>query len=221
MAAALVPGSVLLARTIGEADKPNIGLVAAGSDREGKARSVGVSSTTYKVLTAQTSGAMFAMEQTNAKKGSPSRYLHFNHDEVFYVLDEEYIVETGAERLRMKAGDWVLGPRCLPHAWAFVGESGGRMLLSNTPAGKIEEFFNNREKLGIGKGASATTRDAETMRLYGMDLVGPSPNIDRDSGAKMQTEIFPAKPQPHSWPESDRAGRCLGRLRRPDLQARC
>jgi len=34
-----------------------------------KVPAVGVSSTTYKVLTAETSGTMFVMEQANAKKG--------------------------------------------------------------------------------------------------------------------------------------------------------
>lgn len=37
--------------------------VPAGLDREGKKHAIGVSSTTYKVLTQDTNGALFVMEQ--------------------------------------------------------------------------------------------------------------------------------------------------------------
>lgn len=148
-------------------------LVRAGSDREGKTRTVGVSSTTYKVLTAETQGAMFVMEQANAKKGGPSRHFHFNQDELFYVLEGTYIVEVGSERFHLDAGDCVLGPRGIPHAWAFVGESTGRLLLSYSPAGKMEEFFTHREQIGIKKGEYASGAEADTMRIYGMEVVGP------------------------------------------------
>jgi hypothetical protein len=36
-----------------------------------------------------------------------------------------------------------LGPRQVPHTWAFVGDSTGRVLISFTPAGKMEAFFNS------------------------------------------------------------------------------
>ncbi len=42
--------------------------VPAGMDREEKKRSIGLSSTTYKVLTQDTGGALFVMEQSNQKK---------------------------------------------------------------------------------------------------------------------------------------------------------
>jgi mannose-6-phosphate isomerase-like protein (cupin superfamily) len=153
-------------------------MVSAGSDREGKIRTVGVSNTTYKVLTADTSGAMFVMEQANEKKGGPPRHLHFSQDELFYVLEGEYFVEVGTERFHLKAGDCVLGPRQIPHAWAFVGNSRGRMLLSYSPAGRMEEYFNDREKIGIKRGAYASAAEAETMKAYGMQLIGPPLKLD-------------------------------------------
>ncbi len=147
--------------------------IKAGTDHDGKSRTVGVSATTYKVLTAETEGALFVMEQANAKKGGPSRHYHFSQDELFYVLEGNYLVEIGSERFHLSAGDCVLGPRQIPHAWAFVGETKGRLLLTYSPAGKMEEFFSHREQLGIGKGSYASTKDAEIMRAYGMEIVGP------------------------------------------------
>ncbi len=173
LAATVLPASYLVAQSAVRSATAKPVFVPAGKDREGKQRSVGVSSTTYKVLTAESSGAVFVMEQANAKKGGPSRHLHFSQDELFYVMEGEYVVEIGGERFHLKAGDCVLGPRLVPHAWAFVGASTGRMLLVYSPAGQMEEFFNHREQLGIAKGSYATTKDADTMRSYGMELVGP------------------------------------------------
>jgi mannose-6-phosphate isomerase-like protein (cupin superfamily) len=158
---------------------PKPGRVAAGTDREGKVRAVGLSSTTYKVLTRETAGALFVMEQSNTKQGGPSRHLHHNEDELFYSLEGEYIVEIGAERVRLKPGDCVLGPRGIPHAWAFAGGTAGRLLISFTPAGKMEAFFNEREQAGIRPGAYASTQsDAALLHAFGMELVGPPLVVD-------------------------------------------
>ncbi len=178
IAAATVSGGRLLAQNSDPATASKPALVSAGTDRQGKSRSVGVSTTTYKVLTAETAGAMFVMEQANAKKGGPNRHLHFTQDELFYVLTGEYIVETGSERFHLKAGDCVLGPRQVPHAWAFVGDSTGRLLLTYSPAGKMEEFFDNREQLGIAKGSYTSAKNADTLRTYGMEYIGPPLKID-------------------------------------------
>lgn len=149
-------------------------LVQAGQDREGKRHAVGVSSTTYKVLTSETHGAMFAMEQLNHRKGGPNRHLHHGEDELFFVLEGDYLVEIGGETFTLGAGDCVLGPRGVPHAWAFVGETTGRLLLTYSPAGKMEAFFNERERLGIKPGAYATTAsDAAVLEQFGMQLMGP------------------------------------------------
>jgi quercetin dioxygenase-like cupin family protein len=95
--------------------------VPAGLDREGKKHAIGLSSTTYKVLTQDTGGALFVLEQSNQKKGGPPRHLHHDVDELFYSLEGEYIVEIGSARFHLKPGDCLLGPREIPHAWAFAG----------------------------------------------------------------------------------------------------
>jgi len=145
--------------------------VPNGVDREGKKHAIGLSSTTYKVLTQDTSGALFVLEQSNQTKGGPPRHLHHDVDELFYSLEGEYIVEVGSERVHLKAGDCVLGPREIPHAWAFAGGAPGRLLISFAPAGKMEAFFNERENRGIKPGEYTT--DAAFMRAFGMELLGP------------------------------------------------
>lgn len=152
--------------------------VPAGTDREGKTRSIGLSSTTYKVLTQDTDGALFVLEQSNRKKGGPPRHLHHNEDELFYALEGEYVVEIGSERFHLKPGDCVLGPRKIPHAWAFGGVGPGRLLISFSPAGKMEAFFNERERLGLLPGAYATKADAALLHAFGMEFVGPPLTVE-------------------------------------------
>jgi mannose-6-phosphate isomerase-like protein (cupin superfamily) len=145
--------------------------VPAGLDREGKKLAIGVSSTTYKVLTQDTGGALFVLEQSNQTKGGPPRHLHHDVDELFYSVEGEYIVEIGSEGFRLKPGDCVLGPREIPHAWGFAGGAPGRLLISFAPAGKMEAFFNERENRGIKPGAYSN--DAAFMHAFGMELLGP------------------------------------------------
>ena len=148
--------------------------VTAGADREGQTRSIGISNTTYKILTQDTGGALFTLEQLNHKKGGPQRHLHHAQDEFWYVLEGEYVFEIGSERFRLKAGDCILGPREVPHAWAFVGDSTGRLLISFTPAGKMEAFFNQRFPPGsTPRTYSHTEDDAAVARTFGMELLGP------------------------------------------------
>ena len=145
--------------------------VAAGQDRFGKTRRIGVSATTFKIAAADTAGALFVIEQANTVKGGPPRHLHHDQDELWYVLAGDYVVEIGSERHQLTPGDCILGPRRVPHAWAFVGDSPGRLLIAFTPAGKMQENFE-RDRI-----AGEYRSDAEMFRAYGMELVGPPLSI--------------------------------------------
>jgi hypothetical protein len=72
--------------------------------------------------------------------------------------------------VELKPGDSILGPREVPHAWAFVGETPGRVLIAFTPANKMEAFFRDNEKRRKG---NEYMNDAEVYRAYGMELLGP------------------------------------------------
>ena len=146
--------------------------VAGGRDRFDERRTVGVSSTAFKVSTQDGSGGLFIMEHTHRRKGGPPRHLHHNEDEWFYVVEGEYVVEVGAERFRLRPGDSVLAPREVPHVWAFVGDGEGKLLLVFAPASeKIEALFSNRPTAG---GYS----NEEIFRAHGQELVGPPLSVE-------------------------------------------
>ena len=96
--------------------------------------------------------------------------MHHNENEWFYVLEGEYIAEIGSERFHLKAGDSILGPREVPHAWAFVGDTPGKLLIAFAPAGKMESFFRDNAKR---RKDGEYLNDAEVHRAYGLELLGP------------------------------------------------
>ena len=169
---AMVPGQLLAAGL--DAVRSIKPMVRSGQDREGKARAIGLSSTTYKVLTADSGGDLFVMEQSNNRRGGPSRHIHHHEDELFFCLEGQYVVEVNDTRYVLDPGDCILGPRGLPHAWAFSGHTVGRMLISFAPAGKMEAFFAQRQASGIKPGEYARTKsDAAFMAAFGLEYVGP------------------------------------------------
>ena len=80
----------------------------------GEHHAIGLSTTSYKVLTADSRGDLFVMQHANQKKGGPPKHIHHNEDEFFFVLEDDYLIEVGRERLALRPGDSILGP---PARW--------------------------------------------------------------------------------------------------------
>lgn len=119
--------------------------VAAGADRFGEHRGLGVSEIAFKVMP-QDSGSLLVLENTFHAKGGPARHLHYDQDELFFVTEGEFLIEIGQERFSLTRGDSVLAPRRVPHVWAHVGNGHGSMLITFNPAGKMEAFFREVTK---------------------------------------------------------------------------
>ena len=127
-----------------------------------------------KVSTQASGGALFMTEQPIDRQGSgPPRHYHEEQDEWFYCLAGEYVVEIGDQRVRLKPGDSVLGPRRVPHAFVYDGAEPGRILIGFTPARSIEQFFRDLEKRGQYFGNGSPEDKELAHRLYGIVNVGP------------------------------------------------
>lgn len=146
---------------------PAILKVAAGEDRFGEHRGLGISTITFKVCP-QDSGGLFIIENSFQAKGGPARHLHYDQDEWFYVVEGDFIIEVGQERFNMKPGDSLLAPRQVPHVWAHVGDGDGRILITFMPAGNMEAFFRE-----VTKANAMPPQDPELWRAHGMELLGP------------------------------------------------
>lgn len=140
--------------------------VVAGSDVFGEHRGLGVSRIDFKALPAN--GGLLILENVFHAKGGPGRHLHHDQDENFFVLEGEFVIEVGAERFQMTAGDSLLAPRKIPHVWAHIGEGRGRILVTFAPAGQMEAFFRI-----VTEANAMPPQDPALWRAHGMDLVGP------------------------------------------------
>lgn len=151
---------------------PPILRVAAGEDRFGEHRGLGVSVIAFKI-TPQDSSGLLVLENTFHKKGGPARHLHHDQDEWFYCAEGEFVLEVGQERFRLNPGDSVFAPRKVPHVWAHVGETTGRMLIMFMPAGQMEAFFRE-----VTKANAMPPQDPALWRAHGMELLGPPLSVE-------------------------------------------
>jgi len=146
---------------------PPVLRVAAGEDRFGEQRGLGISVIAFKVTPPDSRGLLI-LENTFRAKGGPARHLHYDQDEWFYAVEGEFMVEVGADRISLRPGDSLLAPRQVPHVWAYVGNTIGRMLIAFMPAGKMEAFFRE-----VTKANAMPPQDPELWRVHGMELLGP------------------------------------------------
>ncbi len=142
--------------------------VRAGQDRDGTHKTLGISTIDFKVTAKDSNGGLLAIENTNRGKGGPAKHLHHAQDELFYVIEGEYVIVVGTQRYELKAGDSILAPRQVPHVWAYVGDAIGRMLITFTPPGQMEAFFRE-----VSKENAMPPQDPALWRAHGMELLGP------------------------------------------------
>jgi quercetin dioxygenase-like cupin family protein len=142
-------------------------LVPADQDRLGEQHGLGVSTIAFKVVPKENQD-VFLLENTFHEKGGPARHLHYEQEEWFYIVEGEFVMEIGQDRFQLSPGDSILGPRQVPHVWAFTGGQRGRILIAFLPAGKMESFFREATKAN-----AMPPQDPELWRAHGMELMDP------------------------------------------------
>ena len=143
-------------------------LVRAGQDREGRHKTLGISTIDFKVTSADSGGAMLVIENINRARGGPARHRHLAQDELFSVIEGDYTVIVGNQRFNLTAGDSLLAPRGIPHVWAYTGGAVGRVLITFTPPGEMESFFRT-----VSRTNAMPVQDPALWRAHGMELLGP------------------------------------------------
>ncbi|SFE66933.1 cupin domain-containing protein [Spirosoma endophyticum] len=171
----LISPFVLAAKTIKNYRVEKGFKVDAGKDRFDHAISLFEGDTfTTKVSTKDTDGDIYVYESRREKEGGPALHTHFNQDEMWYVLEGEFLIKVGDVVHQAKTGDSVFGPRNVPHCFAKVGPGEGRLLMTFQPAGKMEVFFQK-----VSEGALKTMSEAEQDKFreeHGFKRVGPPIN---------------------------------------------
>ncbi|MBK9686484.1 MAG: cupin domain-containing protein [Saprospiraceae bacterium] len=100
----------------------------------------GVNPNDLKLSTRDTAGKLSAFWYRGVEKTGPSYHAHPFQDEVFYVLEGNYVFQLGEEKQLLNKGDLIFLPRTIPHTWVQVSDV-GQLFYFLQPAGKMEEFF--------------------------------------------------------------------------------
>ncbi|MFL5740971.1 MAG: cupin domain-containing protein [Flavisolibacter sp.] len=161
-----------ISRTIGKRRVNKAIWVNAGKDRFDKPITLFEGDTFYtKVSTTDSDGDVYMFESTRQKEGGPALHYHYDQDEFWYVLKGEFLFKVGDETFTAKAGDTVMGPRKVPHAFSKLGKEEGKLLMFFQPAGKMEDMFKKISE-GFTKNMSEAEQD-QFREEHGIKRVGP------------------------------------------------
>ncbi len=132
---------------------------------------------TCKINSDQTSGAYSLFEITTQPGDGPPPHVQHWEDESFYVLEGEYEFLYGGRTIRAGAGSLIYVPRGNLHAHKNVGEKPARMLVSQTPGGSHERFFEELAENRTAPPASRNSPDLEKVAAiatkYGIEILSP------------------------------------------------
>ncbi len=135
---------------------------------------------TYKVTSDQTGGAYSLFEVASRPGSEAPPHVQHREDEAFWVLEGEYEFLVEGRTLRMPAGSLLYVPKGNLHAHKNVGDSTGRMLVSQTPGGLHERFFeevgeevSDRREPQIPAPPKSLARTREVAAGYGIEIPLP------------------------------------------------
>jgi mannose-6-phosphate isomerase-like protein (cupin superfamily) len=96
-------------------------------------------------------------------------HVHEREDEYTFVLEGEVGVQVGEDTAVARAGDLVVKPRGIPHAFWNPGDVPARALEIISPAG-FEQFFVELEPLVRRPGGPALEAIAALQARYGLAM---------------------------------------------------
>jgi quercetin 2,3-dioxygenase len=130
---------------------------------------MGINPNDVKISGKDTDGQLAMFEYVGTQKVGPALHIHFDQDEIFTVVEGEYLFQVGEKKEILKAGDTIFLPRKIPHTWIQTSDQ-GKLIYMVQPAGKMEDFFLKMNSL---KGMP-TEEDFQKITLeHGMKNVGP------------------------------------------------
>ena len=150
-------------------------IVKKGKNRSGKPTPfMAVNPNDAKISAKDTKDQLSMFEYVGTQKIGPPLHLHYDQDEVFYVVEGEYIFQLGDTKSVLKAGDTIFLPRKIQHTWIQTTDHGKLIYLLN-PAGKMEGFFDEFSKVA---GPPDMAAMGKLFHDHGMKLVGPPLKLD-------------------------------------------
>jgi quercetin dioxygenase-like cupin family protein len=111
---------------------------------------------------------------------SPPLHIHHTEDEIFQVLEGEFLFAVGEKEYQLKAGEMLLAPKGIPHQYLIKSAQGGRWTTTTVP-GDFERFVQviarPAERLNLPPAGvpspEAVQKLSEIAAEYGIEIIGP------------------------------------------------
>jgi mannose-6-phosphate isomerase-like protein (cupin superfamily) len=130
-----------------------------------------------KITSYQTGGAYSLFEVATQSGSGPPPHIHHREDEAFYVLEGEYEFLVEGRTISAGAASLIYIPKGNLHTHRNIGEGIGRMLVSQTPGGLYERFFEeigeetkDRPIVPVSENPPDMERIAKTAAEYGIEI---------------------------------------------------
>ena len=139
----------------------------------------GTDAITLKATGEQTAGSIGFLEATSPAGYGPPRHIHRSSDELFYVLEGEFLFLLGERRVRAAPGTFVFVPRGTVHAAKVISTEPGKVLTAYVPGGlerSFEEFarLHAEQAQGASRGTGPENLSAQQINeKYDSEFVGP------------------------------------------------
>ncbi len=119
---------------------------------------------TYKTTGQQTGGAYSLFEVASRPGTGPPRHVQHREEEAFWVLEGEYEFLIEGLTLTASAGALIYVPKGTLHTHKNMAEDVSRMLVTQTPAGLSEKFFEETGSPGTGLSSASPAPTPEELR---------------------------------------------------------
>lgn len=118
-------------------------------------------------------GSLSIFEDRNEPGVGPPLHVHYDAEEIFNIVDGQYLFQCGTARMEASPGDCLVVPRGTPHTYLNVGTHTGRLLVTLRPGG-FEDFFREvaARQLTPPDDMAAIT---ELAARYSLEFLGDNP----------------------------------------------
>ena len=107
----------------------------------GQGRAIpGAADIILKATSADTGGAIGVLEATAAPNAGPPPHIHYDCDELFYILAGHFRFLVGERTVTAPPGTFVFVPRGTVHAVRNIGTEPGKVLAAYLPGGMEQSF---------------------------------------------------------------------------------
>ena len=145
----------------------------------GQGRTIqGTGAITLIATAEQTGGSIGVFEGTSPPGDGPPHHIHYGSDELFYLLEGEFLFLIGERLESVSTGTYVFVPRGTVHAYKALGTERGRLFMAFIPGGpeRLAEEFVKLSTEGEGVNRSKAEQNkmfAELNEKYDSEFVGP------------------------------------------------